>query len=99
MRRKFPYRFIAANWKKSETNQNFKAEIFVRITDNKTALAEVNKVISNIMGIHIVGINLQNNPGESIGKITVLLYNLNQLDLLIGRVSQVKGVKEVYRHH
>ncbi len=99
MRRKFPYRFIAANWKKSEANQNFKAEIFVRITDNKTALAEVNKVISNIMGIHIVGINLQNNPGESIGKITVLLYDLNQLDLLIARVSQVKGVKEVYRHH
>ena len=92
---RYPYRILPAQWKSKEDKENFRADIFIKGIDKTGVVAEVTKLIN--AQASLVSINIKSIGRNFQGKVTVQIFNQNQLNQLIKKLSFLKEVIEVYR--
>jgi len=98
MKSRYPYRFIPCRWKQKETRQNFRADVFISGIDKTGIYSEISTLISKQMGIHILNINFNSDGQLFQGKITLKVYDTQQLESVLQLLQNISGIKEAYRH-
>ncbi len=98
MKSRYPYRVIPCQWKKKKEKTNFRAEIFISGIDKTGIYSEISSLISKQMGIHILNINLNGDGHYFQGKVTVNVYDTEQLETILHNLQNTEGIKEAYRY-
>lgn len=98
MKSRYPYRFIPCRWKQKENKTNFRADVFVSGIDKIGIYSEISTLISKQMGIHILNMNFNSDGQIFQGKITLKVYDKQQLDAVLQLLQNIQGVKDAFRH-
>ncbi|MEI8204067.1 MAG: RelA/SpoT family protein [Bacteroidota bacterium] len=94
---KFEYRMVKINWKKTELKEDFQSEIVISGNDRVGILNEISKVISTDLKVNMKSISIKSDAGIFTGYITVVVPTTKNLDILMNKLSKIKGVLEVKR--
>ena len=97
MRSRFPYRIIPAQWKAQKQKLNFKTTVGIKGRDDVGLLNKVTQVISNDLSINMLSSSFQSSGGVFSGLIKVFVHDVEHLELMIEKLSLIKGVEQVYR--
>ncbi len=90
------HRIMKAEWV-SEMRQPFTAKILVRGVDNVGVLQQLAGTITNRLNINIKAISIEGDAGVFEGRLTVSIYNRDQLDHLIETLEAQTNVQSVTR--
>ena len=94
---KFEYRIVKINWKKTELNEDFQSEIVISGNDSVGILNQISKVISTDLKVNMKSRSIQSADGIFTGNITVVVPTTKHLEVLMNKLSKIKGVLEVKR--
>jgi len=97
MKSRFHYRIIPAQWKEQKQNLNFKTTVVINGSDDVGLLNKVTQVISNDLRINMMSSSFQSGGGVFSGQVKVFVHNVEHLELLIDKLTRIKGVERVYR--
>lgn len=97
MKSRFHYRIIPAQWKSQKQKLNFKTTVVIKGSDDVGLLNKVTQVVSNDLRINMMSSNFQSRGGVFSGKIKVFVHDVEHLELMIEKLSRIKGVEQVYR--
>ncbi|MCL1803318.1 MAG: bifunctional (p)ppGpp synthetase/guanosine-3',5'-bis(diphosphate) 3'-pyrophosphohydrolase [Eubacteriaceae bacterium] len=91
-----PERVISVEWA-NDAQGSFAAEIYVKAVDRPRLLSDVSTLIGN-EGINISGSSVRTMKNQSVQmSFDVMVHSSNQLDKLIGKISEVESVLSAYR--
>ena len=96
MRTRFGYRIVSARWS-GGANAKFQAALKITGNDDIGIVTNISQVISNEMKVKMRSISIDSNEGVFEGTVTVFVHNTRDLDLLIKKIKDVKGVYSVSR--
>jgi GTP pyrophosphokinase len=96
MQANYAYRIMKAKWIDSK-QENFKAILLIKGIDDIGLLHKVTQLISNKMGINITSMNITGEAGIFEGKITITVHNQMQLNTVIKKIKEIKGVANISR--
>lgn len=88
-------RIVEVQWD-AERDQAFTAQILVKAIDRKNLLHDITKVIADT-GTNVSGGELKTGGGLVWNRFAIDVHNVQQLQNLIQKIGQVKGVSEVAR--
>jgi guanosine-3',5'-bis(diphosphate) 3'-pyrophosphohydrolase len=94
---KYGYRVVKAQW--AETGQQIYLPATIRITgvDEMGILNRISEVISNDLKVNIRSVTVDSNDGLFEGSFTLLVKDTAHLDVLIKRLTKIKGILGVSR--
>ena len=96
MRKKFGYRIVPARWSGGK-EANFQATLKITGNDDIGIVTNISHVISKDMKVKMRSISINSNEGTFEGTVTVFVHNTGDLDMLIKKIKDVKGVFDVVR--
>ncbi len=94
---KYNYRVIKARWSGGGKDILFPAEIKINAEDEPNILDSIYNVISRDLKVNLRAISMDTEDGMLKGKLKITVRDLNHLESLIARISEVKGVINVTR--
>jgi len=94
---RFGYRVVKARWS-GKSGANLPVTLRIIGRDDIGIVTNITSVISKENGVSIRAINIDSADGVFQGNITVMLNNIDALNLLIKKIKAVKGVKQVSRY-
>lgn len=97
MKSRFHFRIIPAQWKVQKQHLNFKTTVVINGSDDVGLLNKVTQVISNDLRINMMSSSFQSGGGVFSGQIKVFVHNIEHLELMIDKLTRIKGVEQVYR--
>lgn len=89
-------RFIETIWNLEGKNSLFTTGVSIIAYDRIGYLGEVTRLLNDLK-INIVGINARTGNGQVFVDLNVSISDINQLDLLLKRILNLKGTYEVKR--
>jgi len=94
---KYGYRVVKAQW--SETDKQIYLPASIRVTgiDDLGLLSRISDVISKDLKVNMRSVSIDSNEGMFEGSITLFVKDTSHLDVLIKRLSKIKGVLSVSR--
>jgi len=94
---KYGYRIVKAQW--AETGQQIYLPASIRITgvDEIGILNRISEVISNDLKVNIRSVTVDSSDGLFEGSFTLLVKDTSHLEVLIKRLSKIKGILGVSR--
>lgn len=92
----YSYRIIKAKWINSK-KENFKSIILIKGIDDMGIVNKITNLISSTLKINIKNLSISENAGLFEGKLTLVIHNQIQLNTVIDRIKNIKGVSEVTR--
>jgi guanosine-3',5'-bis(diphosphate) 3'-pyrophosphohydrolase len=95
---KFDYRVVRAKWTKSKEALLFTAEIKISGEDEPDILDGISKVISKDLKVNLLSISINKEDGMFEGKLIITVRDLKHLELLMSKLSKIKGVIDVGRN-
>ncbi|UCH13965.1 MAG: bifunctional (p)ppGpp synthetase/guanosine-3',5'-bis(diphosphate) 3'-pyrophosphohydrolase [Bacteroidales bacterium] len=95
---KFDYRIVKAKWTKGTEDRLFNVEIKINGEDEPGILDGISRVISKDLKVNLRSISMNNEDGYFEGKLVITVRDLEHLELLISRLSEIKGVIDVSRN-
>ncbi len=96
MRKKFGYRIVPARWSGGK-EANFQATLKITGNDDIGIVTNISHVISKDLKVKMRSISINSNEGTFEGTVTVFVHNTGDLDMLIKKIKDVKGVFDVVR--
>ena len=96
MRTRFGYRIVSARWS-GGADANFQATLKITGNDDIGIVTNISQVISNEMKVKMRSISIDSNEGVFEGTVTVFVHNTRDLEVLIKKIRDVKGVYNVSR--
>jgi GTP pyrophosphokinase len=96
MRTRFGYRIVSARWS-GGADANFQATLKITGNDDIGIVTNISQVISSEMKVKMRSISIDSNEGVFEGTVTVFVNNTRDLELLIKKIRDVKGVYNVSR--
>jgi len=97
LRERFPYRVIESKWKSQSQPNNIRVNIFVEGEDQMGLITQITQVISNELKISIANMNYDSKDKMFKATLSLLVFDLATLELLMGKLRELKGVSAVYR--
>jgi len=97
MRERFPYRVIESKWKSQSQPNNIRVNIYVEGEDHMGLITHITQVISNELKISIANLNYDTKDKKFKATLSLLVYDLTTLEVLMGKLRELKGVSAVYR--
>ena len=94
---KFNYRIVKARWSGSKEDLLFTVELKISGEDEPGILDGISKVINKDLKVNLLSISMDKAEGMFHGKLIITVRDLQHLELLIARLSEIKGVIEVVR--
>ncbi len=95
---KFGYRIVKAKWTKGADDHLFDVDIKISGQDEPSILDGISRVISKDLKVSLRSISMNSEDGFFEGKITITVRDLEHLELLKLRLSEIKGVIDVSRN-
>jgi guanosine-3',5'-bis(diphosphate) 3'-pyrophosphohydrolase len=95
---KFNYRIVKAKWTKGADDLLFTVEIKISGENEPGILDGISKVLSKDLKVSLRSISMDNEDGMFEGKLVITVRDLQHLEQLITRLSEVKGVINVSRN-
>ncbi|MBP5365990.1 MAG: bifunctional (p)ppGpp synthetase/guanosine-3',5'-bis(diphosphate) 3'-pyrophosphohydrolase [Bacteroidales bacterium] len=89
-------RIVSAQWE-SHKVLSYLAQIELAGIDRKCLVSEVTKIISQDENVNMRSVHFESHDGVFTGNIFLYIYNATDLQLLIQKISKVKGVDRVSR--
>jgi GTP pyrophosphokinase len=94
---KYGYRIVKARWSAGGKHAMFTVEIAIESENDPNMLNNISTVLSKDLKITLNSINLNNENGMLRGRLKISIRDTSHLDMLISRLSAVKGVYRVNR--
>ena len=95
----YGYRVQKAEW---STTGNTQSVVNLRITgvdDGPGVIERVTNKISSGLGINIRSMSIEGKEGYFEGKLTLVVSNKNQLNMVIRGLKNLQGISSVYREN
>jgi len=96
LRSKYPYRIIPARWT-GKVGSQFAATLQVLGKDDIGIVTSITSVINKSENTQLRGISIQSQGDMFEGFLNITIPSLDMLDVLISKILNVKGVKQVNR--
>ncbi|MCK5857592.1 MAG: bifunctional (p)ppGpp synthetase/guanosine-3',5'-bis(diphosphate) 3'-pyrophosphohydrolase [Bacteroidales bacterium] len=97
LRERFPYRVIESKWKSQAQANNIRVNIFVEGEDEIGLISRITQVISNELKISIANMKFDSKDKIFKATLSLMVFDLNTLEVLMTRIRELKGVNAVYR--
>jgi GTP diphosphokinase / guanosine-3',5'-bis(diphosphate) 3'-diphosphatase len=97
MHLRYAYRTVTARWAEKDEISAYIASIKIVGDDQVGMLNLISETITRELNANIRSINLSSSHGKFEGTISVNVLGRSHLDLIIARLSKLKGVKRVQR--
>ena len=94
---KYAYRVVTARWAEKEEVSAYLATIKITGDDQVGMLNQISDTITRGLNANIRSINLSSRNGKFEGSLTINVDGKSHLELIIARLSKLKGVKRVLR--
>ncbi len=96
MMERYPYRLVRARWA-GKGGRTYPALIYVIGQDDLGIVNNLTSIISKEQKVNLRNISIESRDGLFYGELTVMIEDTSQLDVLIRKLRDVKGVKAVSR--
>jgi guanosine-3',5'-bis(diphosphate) 3'-pyrophosphohydrolase len=96
MRRRFGYRIVKARWSGKGMSQ-YSATLRIIGNDDLGIINNITSIISKEEKVIMRSINIDSNDGLFSGNIEIKVEDTGRMELLMKKLSTVKGVKQVVR--
>ncbi len=93
---KFAYRIVKAKWYTGKSIA-FLSGIKIKGIDDMGILNNITSLISSEYNLNIRSINIDSNAGTFEGTVMLYVNDTQHLNVLIGKIKRIKGVKQVSR--
>ena len=93
---RFGYRIVEARWS-GKSGQQYPITLRIVGHDDIGIVTNITSVISKELNINMRSISVDSNDGLFQGSISIQINDLNALELLIKKIKNIKGVKQVTR--
>jgi len=97
MHSRYPYRVVTARWAEKSEISAYIATIIITGDDQLGMLTKISDTITHDLNANIRSVNLSSANGKFEGTISINVSGKSHLDLIIARLSKLKGVKRVMR--
>jgi guanosine-3',5'-bis(diphosphate) 3'-pyrophosphohydrolase len=97
MLERYHYRVVQARWADMTELSSYVATIHINGNDQPGILNDITNVVSGDLKANIRSINLNSHNGKFDGSIMVNVDGQAHLNLIIGRLVKLKGIKKVSR--
>lgn len=95
---RYGYRVLKARWTgQGSASSSYTTVLRVIGNDHINIVANLMSIISKEEGVQLRSINIDSNDGLFHGTISVSLANTSKLDMLMKKLKEVKGVKQINR--
>ena len=95
---KYPYRVIQTKWTLSDGSTFFSTTIRISGFDNIGIMNRISEVITNEMKVNMQSVNFSTKEGMFEGEIKLMIHDKKHLDILIRKLTELKGVLKVTRY-
>jgi GTP diphosphokinase / guanosine-3',5'-bis(diphosphate) 3'-diphosphatase len=99
MLERYSYRIVRARWADSVEKTSYVATIRVGGTDLPGILSDITNAVSGELKANIRSVNLNSRNGRFDGSLMVNVDSRAHLNLIIGRLLKIKGIKKVEREN
>jgi GTP diphosphokinase / guanosine-3',5'-bis(diphosphate) 3'-diphosphatase len=95
----YGYRVQKAEWSTSGNTQSIVNLRITGVDDGPGVIERVTNKISSGLGINIRSMSIEGKEGYFEGKLTLVVSNKNQLNMVIRSLKNLQGVSSVYREN
>ena len=93
----YGYRSIRVEWK-SHNNETFNSALKIIGIDRIGLINDISKIISEILVINMSEMKIKTEGGIFEGIVNVDIQSTNRLNMIIRKLREIEGVKNVFRH-
>ncbi len=97
MKERFPYRIVPARWSGKAVGQQYPITLRIVGNDDIGIVTNITSLINKEGGMALRSISIDSHDGLFEGHLTLLVSDINQLEQIQKKISQVKGVKHIIR--
>ncbi|HLP04838.1 MAG TPA: RelA/SpoT family protein [Paludibacter sp.] len=94
---RFGYRIVKARWYGKSTGSQYPITLHIVGHDDIGIVTNITSLISKEKNITLRSISIDSNAGLFQGNLTIMVSDTNELEGIIKKIVQVKGVKSVQR--
>lgn len=95
---RFGYRIVKARWSGKSVGSHYPITLRIVGHDDIGIVANITSLISKEKNITLRSISIDSNAGLFQGNLTIMVSDTKELDLIVKKIGQVKGVKSVSRN-
>lgn len=95
---RFGYRIVKARWSGKSVGSHYPITLRIVGHDDIGIVANITSLISKEKNITLRSISVDSNAGLFQGNLTIMVSDTKELDLIIKKIAQVKGVKSITRN-
>lgn len=96
---RYPYRVVQARWAETTELTSYVATVRISGADLPGILNDITNVVSGELKANIRSINLNSHNGKFDGSIMINVDGKSHLNLIIGRLVKLKGIRKVSREN
>jgi GTP pyrophosphokinase len=94
---KYGYRVVKARWRIGGKQAMFMVDIALQGENDPSILNNISTVLSKDLKVSLHSINLDNDNGMLLGRLRISIKDKEHLEILMARLSNIKGVYKVNR--
>ena len=94
---RYGYRIVPARWSGKFTGTQYPITLRIVGQDDIGIVANITSLISKEKQISLRSISVDSSAGLFEGHLTIMVSDNQELDLIVKKISQIKGVKQVLR--
>ena len=94
---RFGYRIVKARWTGKSVGSQYPITLRIIGHDDIGIVANITSIISKEKNVLLRTISIDSNAGLFQGQLTVMVSDTKDLELLVKKIKQIKGVKKVSR--
>jgi guanosine-3',5'-bis(diphosphate) 3'-pyrophosphohydrolase len=94
---RFGYRIVKARWSGTPVGSHYPITLRIVGHDDIGIVANITSLISKEKSVHLRSISVDSNAGLFQGNLTIMVADNKELDRIVKKIAQIKGVKNVSR--
>jgi len=95
---RFGYRIVKARWSGKSAGSHYPITLRIVGHDDIGIVANITSLISKEKNITLRSISIDSNAGLFQGNLTIMVSDTKELDLIVKKIGQIKGVKSISRN-
>lgn len=95
---RFGYRIVKARWSGKSVGSQYPITLHIVGHDDIGIVANITSLISKEKQVTLRSISIDSNAGLFQGNLTIMVSDNKELDLIVRKIGQIKGVKHVSRN-
>ncbi|HOP03336.1 MAG TPA: RelA/SpoT family protein [Tenuifilaceae bacterium] len=97
LHQKYGYRIVKAKWKESSTSNSFQTTIKITGFDELGMVNKISELISKDLKVNMRSFTMNSSNGMFEGRIQVFVTDTKHLEMLLYRITKIKGIQKAVR--